>query len=349
MKQRTVVAQVIAGIAFFSFVTAPVTAKAVTWKKKVDGETLKIQPFAFSQLTAQALDNKGQNKLEFGADRVRIGYKLSWGKVFSKLQLDFNQSSDSKAGLPQTIKDVVAGYKFNKAAKVQVGMFKTPLGYDFNISGKKLDITKRGMEKQLVLERALGAMVSGSNVEGTGLGYDAGIFNPAERSGAIKVYNAGKAQAYAGRLRYDFGKILHAEAAYATSTDAGGPGTKDYKVWDVAVAYFIHNLTLKAEYIDGSNIYGEDGYDESVWYAHVGYRFTPRFEGVVRHYQGHAKPSDTDLGNTYFGLNIYLNPKHKYNSRIQLNYVLASGDKDTWGGLKAYTGNAVLAQYQIGF
>ena len=42
--------------------------------------------------------------------------------------------------------------------------------------------------------------------------------------------------------------------------------------------------------------------------------------------------------------------KKKRNAhRIQVNYVVASGDTDKWNGLKGYKDDAILAQYQFKF
>jgi len=354
---------------------------------KASAADLQVKWFGYSQITVEGgngVDNKDlsgqQTDLRIGADRVRIGYNATLGNVFSKLQVDFNKAgvktkdtntivatSDSSTDnvdikpalltsasntniLPNIIKDAEVGYKFNNTASVKAGMFKTPVGMDFNASGKKLDITKRGMEKALVLERSLGVMASGRKIAG-GFGYDIGYFNRG---------TPGDAKAYAVRGMYDMGKMLHVEASYGKSEKANGDYStgKDYTVLDVGAAYTLQGATIKAEYIDGKNVLGEDGRDQSVWYFHAGYQFTPMYEGVVRYYQGKADASNgtsTSLGNTFIGVNIYLNPAKKYNSRIQLNYVLASGDTDTWtvnkneNGLGGYTDDAFLAQYQVAF
>ena len=85
---------------------------------------------------------------------------------------------------------------------VKVGEFKTPVGMDFNVSGKKLDITQRGVEKKLVLERSLGAMVSGRKI-GDMFSYDIGVFNPTNRSSAVSSGVLGDGLAYAAT---DFGQ-----------------------------------------------------------------------------------------------------------------------------------------------
>ncbi len=378
---------------FMSFMIMAVSIALLSIPVKASAADLQVKWFGYSQITVEGGNgvSKKYSDPQIGADRVRIGYNAELGNVFSKLQVDFNKagfktkdtseitdvtdpthpieikpavltSASNTNILPNIIKDAEVGYKFNNTASVKAGMFKTPVGMDFNTSGKKLDITKRGMEKALVLERSLGVMVSGRKIAG-GFGYDIGYFNPTTRSGAVSGGTAGDAKAYAVRGMYDMGKMLHFEASYGKSETAGGyltggVASKDYTVLDVGAAYTMQGATLKAEYIDGKNVLGDDGRDQSVWYLHAGYQITPMYEGVVRYYQGKADAKNgtsTSLGNTFIGLNIYLNPAKKYNSRIQLNYVLASGDTDTWtvkknkNGLGGYTDNAFLAQYQVAF
>jgi len=312
--------------------------------------------FGYSQITAAV--GKGQvgntaDSLRFGADRIRLGYKIKQGNAWGKLQADFMKSDNaSPIGVDEIIKDAVVGYKFSDAANVMAGVFKTPVGMDFNTSGKNLDITKRGMEKKLVLERAAGLMISGRNL--SGFGYDLGVFNPTQRSSAVDFGTAGDAMGYAGRVMYDMGDSLHLEASYGTSTQDSGSTAEDYTVFSVAGAYKMDAMTFKAEYVAGSNVLGAKDEDESVWYLHGGYAFNDTFEGVVRYYsatQSRAIGNDSTLGNAYIGANIYLAEKN--NARIQLNYVLASGDTDGsdvyTGVATGYTDDIFLAQFQVGF
>ncbi len=336
-------------LAIAAAVAVPMTVNAATEAKF----------FGYSQITASfgdgvdndysTTDNDKADGLKFGADRIRMGYKIKQGNAWGKLQVDF-----LKAGNTEIIKDAVVGYKFSDAANVSAGIFKTPIGMDFNTSGKGLDITKRGMEKKLVLERAAGLMVSGRNI--SGFGYDIGVFNPTGRSSAVNFGTAGDATAYAGRVMFDMGDSLHVEASYGTSDqDSKAPSAaEDYTVFDVAGSFKMDAMTFKAEYIDGSNVKGVKDADESVWYLHGGYAFNDTFEGVVRYYsatQNRKGKSDSTLGNAYIGANIYLAEKN--NARIQLNYVLASGDtdgKDKYDGVAmGYTDDIFLAQFQVGF
>ena len=333
-------------LAIAAAVAAPMTVSAAEAKF-----------FGYSQITASigdGVDGDADNEgLAFGADRIRLGYKIKQGNAWGKLQADFLKSDNaSSIGVDEIIKDAVVGYKFNDAANVMAGVFKTPVGMDFNTSGKNLDITKRAMEKKLVLERAAGLMVSGRNL--SGFGYDLGAFNPTGRSSAVGFGTAGDATAYAGRVMYDMGDSLHVEASYGTSTQDSSSAAEDYTVFDVAGSYKMDAMTFKAEYIAGSNVNGVKDADESVWYLHGGYAFNDTVEAVVRYYsatQSRPVGDDSTLGNAYLGANIYLAEKN--NARIQLNYVLASGDTD---GADAYTGVATgytddifLAQFQVGF
>lgn len=333
-----------------SFIVAAVFTAALAMPKaaSADGDELKVKWFGYIQSTAEQgdglmdVENAENNGFRFGADRIRIGYKAKMGKAFSKLQVDFNKADSGNSGLlPQIIKDAEVGYKLHSAASIKMGIFKTPVGMDFNGSGAKLDITKRGMEKSLVLERSTGLMLSGRQI-GPGLSYDIGVFNPTTRSSVVNGGTVGDSIAYAGRIMYDRGKTIHAEVSYGESEQAGGTGTDAYKVLDIGAISHVGNATLKAEYISGENIEGTRG-DQTVWFVHAGYNVNSTFEPVVRYYQGDYQ--DSTLGNTFLGLNVFFNSA----SRLQLNYVLASGDKWDWTGAGGYKDNTFLAQYQLLF
>lgn len=329
----------------------------------------QIKWFGFAQITTSVGKGKVGNtkdKLRFGADRIRTGFKLKEGHIFGKLQIDFNKADSGTNILPQIIKDAVVGYKFNHAAKVSAGIFKTPVGMDFNVSGKALGITKRGMEKALVLERSAGGMLSGRKIAG-GFGYDVGVFNPTTRSSAVNLKTgsvagpvAGSDLAWALRGMYDLSGPVqaHAEVSYGTSQRAGGAATRDYKVWDVAARAKSGPLSARFEYINGNGVKGQD-WHQRVWYIGGGYKFrvVRPMQAVVRFYDGHSRKNGgavTDLQNTYLGLNVWLGHS-KHNGRLQLNYVIASGDTNTWSGVSSgkssggYTENIFLAQYQVAF
>ncbi len=256
---------------------------AFTIKSKVGDQDAKLKIYGFGQLEARAGEafakrsDQSDDGLRFNAQRVRIGMNYSYMNMFSKLFLDFNQShSTKKAGLPLMIKDAFVGYKFCDSAFVRLGMIKTPLGLDFTTPGWNLDNVERNkLEKGMVLERDMGVLLSGRFIgfgqkegsaggtqmghekSGKGFGYDIGVFNPAGRSDSVKDQGSlsgdekttGDALTYVGRLHFDWGEMLHCEAAYGVCQDAGGNGTEDYKVFDAGVGSYLGPIDLKLEYI----------------------------------------------------------------------------------------------------
>ncbi len=355
MKKKLITVAVAAAVA------APLSVQAGEAKPKA-------KFFGYTQITAAAgkgqYDNKNADGLRFGADSIRLGYKIKYDKAWGFLQVDFNKTDNKNTnGIPEILKDAVAGYKFSKAANVHAGLFKTPVGMDFSNPSKKLDITKRGMDTGLVLERAAGVMLSGRKIGG-GFGYDIGVFNPAERSKAVTEAEIGGDQAYAGRVLFET-DALHLEAYYGSSgVDVHVPpktnhdpsaNHEDYTVMGAGAIYKTGPFTVKGEYIAGADVKGKKGYDESVWYLHGGYKVNKKNEVVIRHYAATSEPakgSSTDLGNTYFGWNIFL-LEDKIKARVQLNYVLVSGDNKKFGGAAtkkyAYTDDVFLAQFQVAY
>ncbi len=309
--------------------------------------------FGYAQLTAEK--SEPTDGLEFDADRVRAGLKYHGQTFFGGVLLDFNVANAGErtpGTLVNVIKDVYAGWRMASNWALKLGQFKTPIGMDFNIPGEDLDISKRGLEKPLVLERAPGLMLSGRGL-GQGFGVDIGIFNPAGRSGATahEADQSGDANAYAGRVLFDR-QSLHLEAAIGSSEEAGGVGTNDYEVINIAAAWRYAQIVLKSEWISGRDLLGLDGRDEDVIYAHLGYRSRPNLEWIARHYWANSRiigTADTDLINTYLGLNFWPASAGPVSLRVQLNYVLAGGDESGFTGLGGYRDDAVLAQVQISY
>lgn len=320
-------------------------AKAgTTFKKDYGTKELKLKIFGFSQLEARTGDayakreDKSDDDLWFGAQRIRLGTKYYYGNVFGKLFLDFNKShTDKGAGLPEMIKDAFVGYRFNDSLFARLGMIKTPNGLGYTTPGWNLDnIERNKLDKGLVLERDMGLLVSGryigfdtpegstSGTEmghehvGKGFGYDIGVFNPAGRSASViregelssDKKRLGDALTYVGRIHFDWGDPLHFEASYGISEEAGGRGTDDYKVFDAGIdSTLFGQYNLKLEYILGQNIRGVEDDDQSCITGTAAYMINPRLELMAKHYQAFSDPpqgEDMDLGNTYVGFNFYL-------------------------------------------
>ena len=320
---------------------------------------LTVNWFGFAQLTAQQLAEREvvqQDGVSFGADRVRVGMRVRDDKAFGRIHLDINRNDIalSKNGtLPEVVKDAEAGYQVSRAVKFKAGQFKTPLGMDFGMYGAGLDMTKRAMEKQLVLERTVGVMMSGRKIGPAKLGYDLFAGNPAGRSAAHAQGVVGHDQTLAVRGHFDGIRDLHVEAAFAVDQN---DTLNSYRAFDVGARYVTRDWTFKAEFIRGMNIRGAAGDDQDVWYGHVGYLWQPDVEFLVRHYQGTRDDGEvsTSLGNTWFGVNYFLG-SDRFNGRVQVNYVMVSGDDETATVLGAGKGSgvfvddAMLAQYQMHF
>jgi len=375
---RTGAVAVVAIVAVALLVPATADAK-ITLKDKVGDKEYKVQMYGFSQFEMRGGDGQSEEGgAFFKAQRIRMGWNYYGGPVRGKLFLDFNQSHTSdEGGLPKMIKDAFMSYRWSDSAFLRLGMIKTPLGMGFTVPGWNLDIAERNkIDKGLVLERDFGLMLSGRLIgdesklktnglemgrerRGHGLGYDIGVFNPAGRSSAVKWDKSiiGDALAWVGRIHYDYGNPLHIEASYGVSEQAGGPGTEDYSVWDFGVNSKNPKWEASFEYIAGSNVQGVKDFDQDTFSLAFGYLVAPNVEAVVKHYQASADnptAGDSDLSNTYFGINYYLSPlKYKWRDfqrqKIVINYFVAGGDTDDWTGKWGYLDDGWIIQWQYKF
>jgi len=334
-----------------------------TMKKKVGDVDTKLTFFGFAQLEAVGGDgmkikesgsiDEANSDLAFRAQRIRLGWKYVAGNVRGKVFLDFNQNatgaSDHTDGdaIPKLVKDAFISYVVDPAFVVKLGLIKMPNGMSFTMPGWNLDITERGFDKSLALERNTGLMFSGRDigfgnngkVDGfemgherpwKGFGYDVMIANQASRSAALKG-SAGNGStefggnSYAVRGMFDWTEKLHLEASYAKSENADGGDAlatsgEDYSNINIGLDSNLGELSLKAEYYDAKNIEGTKDYDEQVLTATAGYFVTPSLELVAKHLQGSATKGtgavETDLGNTYLGFNYFISqPKEDFSRK----------------------------------
>ena len=356
-------------------------------QKKVGAQTTKLSIYGFSQIEARGGDGTkgmkdGDAAVKFGAQRVRLGVNYSAGHVRGKLFLDFNKAHDDKSGvgLPDMVKDAFVTYFIDNTVAIKFGLIKTPMGMGFTIPGWNLDVVERGFDKQLAFERDMGLMISGRGIgyagnkangfemgherPWKGFGYDIMIANQAGRSGAVTKAKPAQDNAYIGRVMWDWTELLHTELSYGVSKQAGGMGTDDYKALNFGIDSHLGEGNVKFEMFRAENIKGVSGWDENTYAVTGTYYVDPQVELALKHIQGDAEKGgvSTNLGNTYIGVNYYVSPfdakmnrssKRKRNAhRIQLNYVVASGDTDgakVWNGLKGYKDDAWLVQYQYKF
>jgi hypothetical protein len=369
-------------LVFLLALMAPGTANAkITLKDKVGDKEIKVKMYGFSQFEMRGGDGQSaEGGLFFKAQRIRVGFNYFHGPIAGKLFLDFNQShTDDSAGLPKMIKDAFVAYKWSNSAFIRLGMIKTPLHMSFTNPGWNLDIAERNLlDKGLALERDFGLMLSGRLIgqpadkkmkcnglemgrerRGYGFGYDIGVFNPAGRSKVVKWDKAvlGDALAYVGRIHYDHGRPFHFEMAYGISEKAGGPNTEDYSVFSIGALSSHPNWEASLEYTSGHNLLGVEDWDQDTWTLMGGYMVGRNVEAVIKHYQSSAdKPTagESDLSNTYIGINWYLSPL-RYKARdfqrhkLVFNYIIASGDTDSWTGKGGYLDDGWIIQWQYKF
>ena len=312
-----------------------------------------LQWRGFVQLTAEHFGGSG-NTVRYDAERIRPRIAFNGERLSGAMQLDLavDDPGDDRPGtLANAILDIYASYRLEGSHSVRFGQFKTPLGMDFNLGAHQLDITKRGMDTGLVLNRALGVMLSGEQVLG-GLSYDIGVFNPPGRSGATRFLDSqvGKSSSQAARLRYDR-DAWHAELAHGVAEEAGGPATLDYSATNFSLHFAGEAWTFKAEWTAGHDIRGASGRDETVHFVHAGYQLSPKLELVARHYSARSRvaATGTNLDNTYIGFTRHFDTQSRMQTRLQANYVFANGDRATYTGLLGFRENALLVQLQLYF
>jgi len=351
--------------------------------------------FGFSQIGVGFGEGITKNSdYMFYTDRIRLGWKYFSGPLAAKVFLDFVKDGSNKNGIgvPELIKDAFIAYKFDDALVAKVGVIKTPVGMGFSIPGWNLDVIKRGFDKKLAFERDSGIMLSGRDIGfGTngkvtglemgherpwkGFGYDLMFAEQAGRSGAVINANSGNAEAYIGRIMFDWGQELHIEAGYGISKNAGGTnGAKNvkkqiitttdlenYKVFNTGIDSHFGRVNGKAEFYSVENIKGKTGWN-MVTIALTGtYYITDTIEFAVKDIFGIETSNrvDRDARNMYIGFNYYINPQNnkmdrkskreRNQHRMQVNYVYAKVDKEFEGVGGLFKENTVLLQYQFKF
>lgn len=313
--------------------------------------------YGHAQVTGEEFDQGGDNGLGF--DRMRLGGRYSQGAFDSHLQVDFNAEPTRRrqtGTLLRAVQLIYGSWQTQAGPKITAGQFKTPLGMDFNRPGADLDITKRGLDAALVLNRAVGVMAGQRDLP-FGLGYDVGVFGPAGRSAAVfgvdgdPFNQEGEDFTYVARLHWQPVAPLELEASAGRAEDAGGAdASSDYEVFDLGAKFQQGPLTLRAEYIDGQQLRGTEGRDQDAWYAHAGWQVAERLELVSRHYEGESRTplGSSELENTVYGVNLYLGPDaERRNLRVQINYLDASPGPGGWNGVGGFTSDAWLVQLQL--
>ncbi|SFV54529.1 hypothetical protein MNB_SV-12-993 [hydrothermal vent metagenome] len=202
-----------------------------------------------------------------------------------------------------------------------------------------------------------------------GFGYDLMVSGATGRSGAVnskdadgKVYKTNQTNTYMGRVSFDWTQALHAEVGYGKGKGQTDGSGDDYKVLNIGIDSHFDKSNVKAEYYNVQNIRGDNDWTMATLALTGTYYVTDVIEGAVKHIIGSEGRHgvDSDVSNTYIGVNYYINPKNnkmdrssrrkRNQHRMQLNYVVADGDADTFKGVGAFfRDDAILAQYQFKF
>ncbi len=313
-------------------------------------DDISVKWRAYGQFTAERTD--GDDAVEFGTERLRPRVVVESGRFSGLAQFDFAVSNlgDAQPGLmSNVVMDAHVDYRFASGGRLRFGQYKTPLGMDFNTPAHLLDLTKRGMEYGLTLNRDIGLMYTG-NPGGRHFSYDVGLFNPPGRSAATQYEDSqvGQDDAAVARLRFDDGP-WHAEAATGKAAHAGGPGSGDYDVQDLAVHYAAERWFAKFEWIEGDAVRGQAGRTERVYFVHGSYALSPSLSLVARHYEGRSDVAGngTDLANTYLGVTWWPAKTGRFQSRLQVNYVRTGGDTASYTGVRGFRDDAIFAQFQL--
>lgn len=317
-------------------------------------------------------DRADEDGLQFDAERVRFGAKYKIGDWEMAGQFDYKDTDGRREGaLGDFIRDIYGGYRFGDAFKVRVGQFKMPHGMAYTNSGTRLPMVERTLTSRLVANRTLGFMLSGRNIGGDketgGFGYDLAVGNPSGRAPAYEdddENRQGEDYTYVARLVYDYGEKLHFEVSHATLEDAGQEDVpllnadgspmmdadgrvfekrrpEDYESFDIGMIYKDGPVRIRAEYIDGADVRGIDGFDEDAWFLEGGYRFNDMVEGVVRYQEAECdycdgatvggEELDQELSRFEVGANFFLGQNER-NGRVQVYYAAVGDDEEAYQG-----------------
>lgn len=261
----------------------------------------------------------------FGLERVRLMAKGEMNPVMDYLlQVDFAKQTtqtDKDGDTPGLIKDAVLTFKPWEIASISVGKMKTPIGMEFNTSGKKLDFVKRGPGQMLVFERNVGLMIHAGAIGKLKFGYKAGVFNYGPAN-ANETGNATSGQDYtlAAHSHVFLSKHIYVEG-FCGSAITHVTGQKHVMVWGTGVkAMLPGKVQLKGEWIarDDSQNINADGND---FYIQGCYPLFPCLELAVKYEKLEVTNNSLDQSVISSGLNIFLNPSKHEEARIQINYI----------------------------
>lgn len=265
-----------------------------------------------------------------GFDRVRARFSGSINdKVDFKLQVDFidgAKATGNDGSTPGMINYAEIIYKLPNKMNLSVGKMKTPLGMEWNTGPTSLDFAKRGLGQAFIFHFDGGAMLYKNNIGKAGLGFAAGVFNYGPNK-ATNVGDPAQGPDYTltGRVSADPNKQFHAEAYFGTAMTSVD-GQENVTLAGVGAKWKpVSKLQLKGEYMsrDDAQNPSAEGTD---YYVQAGYQVHPNFEPAVKYEQLDLTNDASDRTDLTVGLNIFINPEDKKQSKIIINYIASDLD-----------------------
>jgi hypothetical protein len=295
--------------------------------------------------------------------------RLSGTIMFDPAKAQFNRSagfgetgSNTIRARDAILQEIQLSYLLRKAAPgtqnniyVDVGQYKIPVGYESLLSSSALPLVERALmfTQRDPFDGGYGDVrETGVQLRGTQgqFEYRLGVFNGfGDRQNSLAVSDA---KAVLGMLTFKPKAIEGLQVGVSGGTGNTGfrqagsllPGPRADR--DILNAFAVYNrdkLTLQAEYLEGSGV----GITNSVppaapvisardirsYYGSVGYRFTPKLEGVLRYDFLNADrdaAGDTEVRDLIAGLNYYIKGN---NAKIQVNVLRRDGAQGLGGSV----------------
>ncbi len=325
-------------------------AKAEAAKKKPPAVTAKtkVRVSGYAQIrgTASALENDAflirRARLTLASEvSPRWDYKLQvdFGNTArtAVTSVDFAKSKTKTTSAQRPVLlDAQANYALNETTKLSFGQFKIPFSYENLVSSTELDTINRAqVVEQLVPGRDIGSqgrdiglVFAGSKEQ---LDWAFGVFNGA----GINVAEDNDQKDLAARLVFHPNEALAIGASWYDGRTGLRRAAHDRVGGEIS--YKEGPWTLRGEYVAGKDASTR----KAGWYAHAGYRFNPKWEGIVRldEFDPDREAGDDGTEVVTFGFNRFLSDTVK----LQVNYER----KDEEGA--EVSDNALLAQLQVKF
>jgi len=328
-------------LAFLKAEAAKKKGTAVTAKTKV-----RISGYAQIRGTASAAENDS-----FIIRRARVSlaseidprwdYKLQvdFGNIArtAVTSVDFAKSKTKTTSVQRPVLlDAQVNYALSETARLSVGQFKIPFSYENLVSSTELDTINRAQVVEKLVPgrdigsqgRDLGLLFTGSEER---LDYAFGVFNGA----GINAADDNDQKDLAARLVFHPDKALAVGASWYDGRAGAAGSTRDRIGGEVS--YREGPWTVRGEYVAGKDA----SIRKAGWYAHAGYRFHPKWEGVVRfdRFDPDRDSGDDRTDVLTLGFNHFISEGVK----IQVNYER----KEEEG--TAVSNDVLLAQLQVKF